>query len=221
MYLRNVLAAIGGALAMAAGPVWAAEPVVFTLADKAPLGRLFVGEFAPGTMERGPIETQTPAVRLPLSAVQIGIDTGGDTDCGAGIETAAALVKANARTGEASADQCLFLAELAITSDKGQLKAIGQCDDWRNDVSYCWVEGDIGQFWLRRQAGNDKSMQLLLGPPEDAAAPVTAAAGSTPSPAPIPRRGVMFDSVFDDAGRAVSDRWLLLPPDVVTLGLTR
>ena len=209
---------LGGCLLLCACASALADPLVFNVAGKAALARLSVGEFAPGTLERGAIETQTPTVRLAATDLQLAIESGGDTDCGAGLDTAAALGKANAVAATSPGD-CLFSATLTVATAQGVLAIIGQCDDWRKDISYCWVEGDLGQFWLRRSPDAGKPLRIVLGPFDWAGAPV--AAVGEPAPEPIPRRGIMLESVFDDAGRAVSDRWLLLPPEVVTLETVR
>ena len=206
---RGVLMA-GCAGVLLCGQAWGGEAPLYRAASLAPLAQVFLGEFAPGTMERGPIETQTPAVKLPVSGLQLAIDTGGDTDCGAGLDAAGALAKPDVATTTAAADECLFRAEVTVTTTQGAMTFEGQCDDWRAGASYCWVEGDIGQFWLRRGANAGKSLQVMFG-----------ATGLATGAASIPARGIMLDSVFDDAGRAVSDRWLLLPPEMVALSVER
>jgi len=203
-------------------PARAGDIAAFHLADTTSLAPLFVGEFTPGTLERGPVEGQTPTVRLPVTGIQLTVDTGGDSDCGAGIGAAAALAKPDVTMSDTAAGQCLLLADISLAFAHGTLKFEGQCDEWREGVSYCWVEGDIGQFWLRRQPGHANSLQVLFGPLVKAAEPAIVAnkKGDLAS-SPIPIHGIMLDSVFDDAGRVVFDRWLLLPVEVVRLDVVR
>jgi hypothetical protein len=205
-----------------AGIALADDAPAFDLVDAGSVRSLFLAEFAPGTTERGAIETQTPAVRLPVTSLHLAIDTSGDTGCVVGLTGEAALGSKNILAPGPAAGACLFLAELSIATAQGAVQIEGQCGDWRKDVSYCWVESDAGQFWLRRRSGDSKSLQLILGSFGDAVETASLlVSGRTPEAAAIPTRGVMAESVFDDAGRAVTDRWLLLPPGVVTLDIAR
>jgi len=175
---------------------------------------VFVAEFAPGTLDRGPIETQPAARSEPVSAATVVFDTGGDQGCGEAMTVAAALTKPNT----AEAGDCLFEAQIQLITGVGEADLAGQCDDWRRDVSYCWVDGDLGQFWLRREPPPGKSLTLILGPYTGEGAVPAIAPGEAPAPS-IPRRGIMLESRFDDAGRAILDRWLLLPAQFVSLPL--
>lgn len=221
MKRRGLALAVLASLQICAGEVRAAG-LVFKIADPPALQSLALGEFAPGSSDRGPIEAQTPIVRLSISDFQVSVETGGEADCDAGIEAGSALVKANGAAANPAADECLFLARITIATDHGALTFEGQCDDWRNDLSYCWVDGDAGQFWVRRQPAKDSGLQVLLGPMHEAPRPALGPAPSNNSQSPpIPERGILIDNVFDDEGRAISDRWLLFPSEVVTLNLKR
>jgi hypothetical protein len=203
-----------------------ADIVRFNRAEASPLKSLLLGEFAPGTIDRGDISDQTPTVRLPVSDVQLLVRTGGDSDCGPGIEAGAALSQpsdvANAPLDDDTANGCLFEADVTITSARGALKAVGQCGTWHGDVSYCPTDGDQGQFWLRRKTADAMDLELIMGPVAATAWPVMLSAlPGQAAPKPLPSRGIMLESVVDDAGRPVTDRWLLLPAEALKIELER
>ena len=218
--LRSLLWAVAAAgLGLLGAGQCGAGPLEFRLTNPAGLAKLSIGEFAPGTLQRGGIETQASADKIAVTGARLTIDTGTESDCGLPEADAEVLTKPNA-TASSSFGQCLFAARLTLMTAQGPTDIEGECDDWRQDVSYCWVAGDLGQFWLRRQpAAAGQTLDLILGPYDWAVAPI--ATVGEPPPAPIPQRGIMLDSVFDDAGRAVTDRWLLMPAEVVTLPLAR
>jgi len=222
MGLRGILASLTlGAVAMVA-PAKAGEAPLLQAGDRASLGRLTLGEFAPGTLDRGAIESQTPVLRVPITDIAVTVIAGAESECKTGFDWASALAKPNAGASGGDTDSCLFLARLAVGSARGTLTTTSECDDWLEDVSECWVDGGVGQFWLRRRADNPRVLQLILGRFGELAQPVVIVSPAQPlPPPPAPKRGIMLDSVFDDAGRAISDRWLLLPPGVVTLRLER
>jgi len=194
------------------------DAVTFRAADQPALRALAIGEFAPGTLARGAIEAQTPAMRVGVTGVTLEVSTGNDTDCGVGLDTGAVL----ARDGSAAPiDGCLFLANLTLATERGPMAVEGQCDDWRAGVSLCWIEGEAGQFRLLRPEPGGNRLQLQFGAGGAADQTASIALAAPAAEARPSARGIMLDGIYDDAGRAVSDRWLLLPPGVVTLDLAR
>lgn len=217
-----IWAAVAAMTLLACAMARADDAVLFHATDQAALKPLAIGEFAPGTLARGGIETQTPAMRIGVTGLTLEVSTGNDTDCGVGLDVSAAL----ARTGAAGPiEGCLFLANLTLTTEGGAMAVEGQCDDWRAGVSLCWIEGEAGQFRLVRREPGGKGLQLQFDPygaaEQTAAIALPAPAAKAAAEAQPSGRGIMLDGIYDDAGRAVSDRWLLLPAEVVTLDLAR
>lgn len=234
MWRGGVFAIVLALVPQAAASAEEPGTIEFNASTGAPVGALALGEFAPGTLTRGEIETQTPTVRLPITGLHVALRTGGATGCGAGLNAEAALAKASAAPGDPSTGDCLFAADIAVVSARGTLRAEGQCGAWHGTVSYCATEIEAGQFWLRREVGDGKlaagakdaarvkHLVLILGPTSVVTVPmmISALRGTAP-PSPPPRCGIMLEAVEDDAGRPVTDRWLLLPPQLLKIELER
>ena len=230
MMWKSLAAACCG-LAFVAPLAEAASPLTFALTGKPALTGVYIGAFNPGTLDRGAIETQTAAMRQPVTG--FGLALGSAPECGGEADIAAALARPNfAIDDQAMAPldgrACLFAAELSIVTDREPRMVRGRCEGWRNDVSTCWLDGDMGAFNIRRRGTNAAQLDLLIGGPATIdSAPETAfsddnAPATTGSIAPpVSSRGIMLESDFDDAGRAVADLWLLLPQGGLTLTFQR
>lgn len=230
--IAKLLAAVAAGLVVLTADVSRAGPIAFSVTDTKPVLTLFVGEFKPGTLDRGPINAQTPALRRAVSGLGLIVAVGGETGCGSGKDEDADLALAApnvsaAGLGDTDLD-CLFAAELTISTANGPERAIAQCDGWHNDISQCAMDGDIGGFALRRHEREAATLDLLLGfespadIPTGSAGPIAPPADQAPAePALTVGHGIMLDAVADDSGRAIADSWLLLPPNLVTVGLKR
>ena len=202
-----------------------AGPVTYQSNDQVQLAALQVGDFKPGTLERGPIDVQTPAIRRLVTGLSLRIGTGGDSGCGDSDEASLALLLPNGLP--ATTTDCIFAAGLTVSTERGPQQIDAQCDVWRNDVSVCSMDGDTGAFSLRRRTSGNGTLDVIFGRAPD---PDVATASVVPlgkrvakpviSAQMAPSRSVMLGSVIDDEGRAISDTWLL-PQSEVTVGLKR
>ena len=218
-----------GLLLLLASPAGAATSLTYHLGDAAALTDLTVATFPPHSLEKGPIDKQAPTAEAAVTGLDIVISTQNEFDCGSG-EVLAAMTKANqpaSAGGDGDAESCLFAADLQIVTTSGKQDVLGGCDDWLDDVTYCWVEGDVGQFWLRRKGPDAKEIELILGPFETVTVETQAANGEGTAegsddgsaPMPIPTFGIMLDTPASASGEPIADVWLRWPAKLLTIAV--
>lgn len=223
--MRTEWAALAVFWVMLPATAMAAGSLTYQPAGTAALAGLLVGDFKPGTLDRGPIDAQTPAVRRLVTGLSVSISAGSDSGCGDSEDARLALALPNG--SPAVTADCIFAAGLSITTERGPQQIGAQCDAWHNDLSVCSMDGDTGAFTLRRHTPDGAALDVIFGLNPDADQPTASvtplgppASGDVAGPLAAPSRAVLLGSVFDDEGRAIFDAWLL-PQSEVTVALKR
>ncbi len=201
-----------------------ADAVTFRLTKAAPLP-LSLAQFTAESLD-GTLALLTPDQQWSGKSISLQLDAGGDTGCGTLTGTIAlALTSPNAPKAP-DPPVCAFAARVDLTTARGDTMIAAACANWMADVSYCQVEADTGQFWLRRQpmAGAPvKTLELMFG-----AAPAGAASAIQPQDLEDASQaatdgintGPAEAENFDPAIAPSAYLWLIWPPGGVTVGLS-
>lgn len=188
------------------------------------LGMSFAN-YPTGSLDHGSIDRQVPVAVEAVETLSVTVSTLNDFDCGQG-DAEHALAAPNQAKPEGTAVEpasCLFALRMTMVGRTLAREIVAGCTEWQDDVSYCWFEGDAGQFWVRRLDKTGSRLQLILGPFDEssAGAPRTGAVAEDGTYNGVPAHGILIEQGEPDLGEAASDLWLIWSRGLTTIDVAR